>query len=193
MWVETQPSTTQSSFQKLNVNNSCQKARKIRYYVLKYCPILLYYFTLCQIFCPILQNKEIIPWKVTQWEGKLLLSPTGAVETNCAKEIFVCLVAFYTKLIILPQDNSPLLLKVGNWCLLGTVFITFVASICSQENHLSLIMRTQILNLSQRHQPWCSLQEALANFHVFFLRKVDRKICSANIIRFLNIFNFFYL
>ena len=30
MWVETQPSA-QSSFQKLNVDNSCQKGRKIRY------------------------------------------------------------------------------------------------------------------------------------------------------------------
>ena len=29
--VETQPSA-QSSFQKLNVDNSCQKTRKIRYY-----------------------------------------------------------------------------------------------------------------------------------------------------------------
>ena len=32
MWVETQPSS-QSSFQKLNVGNSCQKTRKIRYYI----------------------------------------------------------------------------------------------------------------------------------------------------------------
>ena len=32
MWVETQPSA-QSSFQKLNVDNSCQKTRKIRYYI----------------------------------------------------------------------------------------------------------------------------------------------------------------
>ena len=32
MWVEAQPSA-QLSFQKLNVDNSCQKTRKIRYYV----------------------------------------------------------------------------------------------------------------------------------------------------------------
>ena len=31
MWVQTQPNA-QSSFQKVNVDNSCQKARKIRYY-----------------------------------------------------------------------------------------------------------------------------------------------------------------
>ena len=32
MWVETQTST-QSSFQKLNVDNSCHKTRKITYYI----------------------------------------------------------------------------------------------------------------------------------------------------------------
>ena len=32
MWVETQPSG-QSSIQKLNVDNSCQKTRKIRHYI----------------------------------------------------------------------------------------------------------------------------------------------------------------
>ena len=32
MWVEAQPSV-QSSLQNLNVDNSCQKTRKIRYYV----------------------------------------------------------------------------------------------------------------------------------------------------------------
>ena len=32
MWVETQPSA-QSSFQKLNVDNSCQKTCKIIYYI----------------------------------------------------------------------------------------------------------------------------------------------------------------
>ena len=32
MWVQTQPNS-QSSFQKLNVDNSCQKTRKIRYYI----------------------------------------------------------------------------------------------------------------------------------------------------------------
>ena len=37
MWVETQPSA-QSSFQKLNVDNSCQKTRKIRYYIFEVLP-----------------------------------------------------------------------------------------------------------------------------------------------------------
>ena len=32
MWVEAQPSA-QSSLQNLNVDNSCQKTRKIRYYI----------------------------------------------------------------------------------------------------------------------------------------------------------------
>ena len=37
MWVETQPSA-QSSFQKLNVDNSCQKTRKIRYFIFEVLP-----------------------------------------------------------------------------------------------------------------------------------------------------------
>ena len=37
MWVQTQPNA-QSSFQKLNVDNSCQKTRKIRYYVFEVLP-----------------------------------------------------------------------------------------------------------------------------------------------------------
>ena len=37
MWVETQPSA-QSSLQKLNVDNSCQKAPKIRYYIFEALP-----------------------------------------------------------------------------------------------------------------------------------------------------------
>ena len=51
MWVETQ-SSAQHSFQKLNVDNCRQKTRKIRYYIVKACPILLHLFNLCQIFCP---------------------------------------------------------------------------------------------------------------------------------------------
>ena len=42
----------QSLFQKLNVNKSCQKTLKLDILFLKSCPILLYLFTLCQIFCP---------------------------------------------------------------------------------------------------------------------------------------------
>ena len=37
MWVQTQPNA-QSSFQKLNVDNSCQKTRKIRYYIFETLP-----------------------------------------------------------------------------------------------------------------------------------------------------------
>ena len=37
MWVETRPST-QSSFQKLNVDNNCEKRRKIRYYIFEVLP-----------------------------------------------------------------------------------------------------------------------------------------------------------
>ena len=44
----------QSLFQKLNVNKSCQKTLKLDILFLKSCPILLYLFTLCQIFCLIL-------------------------------------------------------------------------------------------------------------------------------------------
>ena len=47
MWVETQPSA-QSSFQKLNVDNSCQKTRKIRYYIFEALPN----FTLSPQFVP---------------------------------------------------------------------------------------------------------------------------------------------
>ena len=53
MWVERQPKV-QSSFQKLNVDNSCQKTRKIRYYIfeiLSSFTVLCNFFTLCQIFC----------------------------------------------------------------------------------------------------------------------------------------------
>ena len=41
------------------------------------------------------------------------------------KEIFVNMGGFYTKLINLPQENSPLRQKVKNWWFLGIVFITF--------------------------------------------------------------------
>ena len=37
MWMEAQPSA-QSSFQKLNVDNSCQKTHKIRYYIFEVLP-----------------------------------------------------------------------------------------------------------------------------------------------------------
>ena len=47
MWVETQPSA-QSSFQKLNVDNSCQKTRKIRYYIFE----VLSNFTVFLYFVP---------------------------------------------------------------------------------------------------------------------------------------------
>ena len=59
MWVQTQPNS-QPSFQKLNVDNSCRKTCKIRYYIFEaqfYCISLLcanYFVQDClskQIFC----------------------------------------------------------------------------------------------------------------------------------------------
>ena len=47
MWVERQPKV-QSSFQKLNVDNSCQKTRKIRYYIFE----VLSNFTVFLYFVP---------------------------------------------------------------------------------------------------------------------------------------------
>ena len=47
MWMETQPSAQSS--QKLNVDNSCQKHAKLDIKFLKFFPILLSFFTLCQI------------------------------------------------------------------------------------------------------------------------------------------------
>ena len=47
MWVETQPSA-QSSIQKLNVDNSCEKTRKIRYYIFE----VLSNFTVFLYFLP---------------------------------------------------------------------------------------------------------------------------------------------
>ena len=52
IWVDTQPSA-QSSFQKLNFDNSCQNQ------ITNSCPILLNFFTLCQIFWPGLLVKEL--------------------------------------------------------------------------------------------------------------------------------------
>ena len=49
MWAETQASA-QSSFYKLNVENSCRKRRKFRYYIFEACPTLLYFFSLHQLF-----------------------------------------------------------------------------------------------------------------------------------------------
>ena len=48
MWLETQPSG-QAFFQKLNVDNSCQKMAKFDTTFLKSCPILLYFFTVSNI------------------------------------------------------------------------------------------------------------------------------------------------
>ena len=50
IWVEMEPSA-QASFHKLNVDNSCEKKySKLYITFLKPCPILLYSFTLWQIF-----------------------------------------------------------------------------------------------------------------------------------------------
>ena len=49
LWVEMQP-IGQPSFQKLEIDNSCQKHAKLDITFLKSCPILLYFFSLCQIF-----------------------------------------------------------------------------------------------------------------------------------------------
>ena len=48
MWVKMQPSVQQSSFQKLNVDNSCQKTRGIRYYIFE----VLSNFTVFLYFVP---------------------------------------------------------------------------------------------------------------------------------------------
>ena len=49
MWVETKPNC-QSPLQKLNVDNTWQKHKELYITFLKFCPILLYFFSLCQIF-----------------------------------------------------------------------------------------------------------------------------------------------
>ena len=49
MRVETQHSA-QSPFQKLNVDNSYQKARKIRFYIFEALSNFTVFFSLCQIF-----------------------------------------------------------------------------------------------------------------------------------------------
>ena len=49
VWVETQPSC-QSPLQKLNVDNTWQKRKELYITFLKFCPIFLYLFSLCQIF-----------------------------------------------------------------------------------------------------------------------------------------------
>ena len=49
MWFEMQLSA-QSSLQKLNVVNSCQKHAELDITLLESCPIFLYFFSLCQLF-----------------------------------------------------------------------------------------------------------------------------------------------
>ena len=54
MWVEAQLSV-QSSFQKLNVDNSCQRTRKIRYYVFE----VLFNFTAFLYFVPSILSRTV--------------------------------------------------------------------------------------------------------------------------------------
>ena len=65
MWVETQPSV-QASFQKLNVDNSCQKNTKLDITFSKSCLILLHFFTLWQIFCLGLSEQTILGRNLSQ-------------------------------------------------------------------------------------------------------------------------------
>ena len=60
MWVETQPSA-QSSFQKLNVDNSCQKTRKNRYYIFDG----LSNFTVFLYFIPSILSRIVGYFKIT--------------------------------------------------------------------------------------------------------------------------------
>ena len=55
MWVETQPSA-QSSFQKLNVDNSCQKTCKIIYYIFE----VLSNFTVFLYFLPNILSRILV-------------------------------------------------------------------------------------------------------------------------------------
>ena len=100
MWIETQASV-QSFFQKLNVDNSCQKNKQIQilhfiqilYYIIlfryfiKSCPILLYFFTLCLIFC---LSKQIFIRNLSQSPSRLnvwTLSVTSKHFSNHDKNI----------------------------------------------------------------------------------------------------------
>ena len=100
MWIETQASV-QSFFQKLNVDNSCQKNTQIQilhfiqilYYIIlfryfiKSCPILLYFFTLCLIFC---LSKQIFIRNLSQSPSRLnvwILSVTSKNFSNHDKNI----------------------------------------------------------------------------------------------------------
>ena len=56
MWVQTQPNS-QSSFQKLDFDNSCQKTRKIRYYIFEVLPnFTVYLYFVPNILSRIVDN-----------------------------------------------------------------------------------------------------------------------------------------
>ena len=55
MWLEMQPSA-QSSFQKFNVDNSCQETRKIRYYGFEVLPN----FTVFLYFVPNILSRIVV-------------------------------------------------------------------------------------------------------------------------------------
>ena len=64
MWVETQPSS-QSSFQKLYIDISCQKARKIRYYIFE----VLSNFTVFLYFAPNILARIVDPRRYFSFPG----------------------------------------------------------------------------------------------------------------------------
>ena len=72
--VETQPSA-QSSFQKLNFDNSCEKTRKLGNKFLKSCSSLLDFLTLCQIFCKGLQLFRLQKPRGKNWQRGSFFPP----------------------------------------------------------------------------------------------------------------------
>ena len=82
MWVQTQPHS-HSSFQKLNVDNSCQKARKIRYYVFEVLPnfIVSLYFVL-NILSRIVDEKTFKTPKSTDKQAKSTLKLMQKVKRD---------------------------------------------------------------------------------------------------------------
>ena len=59
MWVEMEPSA-QSSFQKLNIDNSCQKHAKLDITFLKSCPILLFLYFVPSILARVVWGNKFL-------------------------------------------------------------------------------------------------------------------------------------
>ena len=133
MLVQTQPNA-QSPFQKLNVDNSCQKTRKIRYFIFEVLPNFIVKVSIGRIFLRLLS--KYFPRNHTM--HTIFNRNTVTIRCSCLRYISSIISSHNRKILSPKQQSFGCNCRVKNECPLNgecqTPSVTYTADVVNDSN-----------------------------------------------------------